>query len=646
MRLVLLFALFFSLSDHDVFAQQADPGEHIVQLVYDDLALPDSARAKLISLLQQFPHDTTSITVQPADQTYTKLIQNHFFLSGKTDRFSVAAMIHSVMQLNNLPPSTVPWDSPPIGVSLVAPALPLHGFRTNNLADKPVFRVSGVGELLTSTASTVSDLPQLNQLPQAREARNGDLTAKLVAAPRYLANLAWKSRTTSVLPPGVRPLEDGGNIRIHLAATDSCDAKEWLGQSPLAPQLRPSLKALLTSPTTTSLLSTNTSLPLIVIDWNDSITKHGQKVTSVIKGVLADLILTDLPFHEVDLNPANNAPELRNIFNDYLNNYYCHLQGINCKAKGQKGLIDDVNAWLSSKPQAINGIATLKQLLLEAVLWKYFAASKAVVNMSFSVDSLALEILQAQFLSASHSIGIVAVSDDPGPQGTAGIPQRAASIYPNFINVTYGNYDGTLLGAGGNNRFNIIVTTAAQGCGFHYDEISPSDAGTSFAAPYVAVGVWLKTFMGIADLSATRQAIVRASHVSRALTLPSTESAGPFDLAMFLLPEIQYILAPSGLQQISSAKVFLEMTPIPGQSRTLTYEKGDQVSISFLRTTAGAIVARIRSPRIDNVSPLPVTDVMDRILLNGTVDVTLSDGGRVFHYDLKDLTDLLFEIKL
>lgn len=259
-------------------------------------------------------------------------------------------------------------------------------------------------------------------------------TAKELLDPRSLAKEAWKLGATSPLPPGVLPLEDGGNIQIHLADTTQCRGQQWLMASPFYSQLRASIAdTLAQSEKHAQLLSTASTLPLIVLDWNDSDKKHGQKVVSVVKYLLHQLNMDDLPFHEVDLNPTNNSVELQAIFTEYLNNYYCSLQGIDCKSKGQRGLIDDTTQWLKSKPKATNGIASLKQLLLEAVLWKYFSASKAVVNMSFSIDSLALEIMQAQFLAASHSIGVAAASDDPQPEGTVGIPQRAASIYPNFL---------------------------------------------------------------------------------------------------------------------------------------------------------------------------------------------------------------------
>jgi hypothetical protein len=617
------------------------PRRHSIQLVYDDATLSDSARAKLISILaHQPPGDLKTVTVTRADQGITKLVQNNFNLSGITDRLSVREMAASIMAMNHLTSGYLV-----VGQTLAAPGLPSRVYRTDDLA-KPSFRVAAAGSTQIVVAKTPNDLRQSDQLPVAADPRNGNLTAKGLADPEYLADLAWKSGSTPVLPIGVMPLEDGGNIQIHLADASQCTSQEWLPSSPFYTQLQASMTAFLAQTGKHDLLlSGAAALPLIVIDWNDDDKKHGQKVTSVIKYVLAQLGVGDLPFHEVDLNPANNAVELKGIFTDYLNNYYCTLQGINCKLSGQKGLIDDVSKWLNSKPKSVNGIASVKQLLLEAVLWKYFDSSRAVVNMSFSVDSLALEILQAQFLAASHSVGIVAASDDSEAEGTAGIPQRAASIYPNFLNVTYGNTDGTILGGFSNSTFNVIVTTVAQGCGFSYGDIVASDAGTSFAAPYVSAGIWLNALMHGGDTSTVRRDLVEASDVSRAAQSPRVESSGTFNLPTFFLPGTYYVIDGQGAATvISSGKLEVVSSDDSGGMIDQTFVSGSQVTIAFIND--GAIVrARIRTLRKGADSPLPVAEVSERVVTNATLDAVVAGNGSAAHYDLARIKSSVVEVK-
>jgi hypothetical protein len=614
---------------------------HTVQLLYDDSKLSGSSRAKLISLLAALPPgDLGTITVTDQDKGMTKLIQNHYHLSGITDKLSVDALAGSIHSLNNLTS-----DDLVAGQTLRVPGLPPRVYRKNNLP-KPVFRVAPSGFKAITVASAPEDLQQTKTLTVASEPRNGDLTAKELSDPRHVADLAWKLGPTSLLPPGVMPLEDGGNIQIRLADSAQCVSQQWLSSSPSYSELLASMTTFLAQTRNHDLLlSGSAHLPLIIIDWNDGVQKHGQKVTSVVRYVLNQLGVADLPFHEVDLNPANNAAELQTIFTAYLQNYYCALQGIDCKSQGQKALIDDVSQWLKSKPQSVNGIASLKQLLLEAVLWKYFSASRAVVNMSFSVDSIAMEILQAQFLSASHSVGIVAASDEPQPEGTAGIPQRAASIYPNFINVTYGNRDGTILGGSTNNNFNVIVTTIAQGCGFSYADISAPDAGTSFATPYVSTAVWLRALMNGTDTSTVRRDLVEASDVSRAAELPQVESSGAFDLATFLLPQAYDVVNSQGVtEEVASGTLRIVSNKDTGGTIDETFTSGEHVNIAFVHDGA-ALKARIRTLRNAANPPLPVAEVSERTIANATLDIALPGAGITRHYDTTGIESSVEEVK-
>lgn len=615
-------------------------GNHTIHLLYDDSILSDSARAKLIALLaKQPPGDLKTITVTPQDQGITKLIQNNFHLSGITDKLSVDALASAIRALNGLASDTVI-----AGQTLRAPGLPSHVYRTNE-QDKPAFRVATIGAKAITVGAAPEDLRANKGLPAAPQPRNGDLTAKEIADPQQLAELAWRS-VAPVLPQGVFPLEDGGNVDIHLADASQCMAQQWLTTSPFYDDLHSSMNTYLAQPGNhTLLINGASSLPLVVIDWNDDVKKHGQKVTSVVKYLLNQLGVSDLTFHEVDLNPTNNSAELKTIFTDYLNDYYCSLQGIDCKSKGQKALIDDVSGWLKTKPQSVNGIASLKQLLLEAVLWKYFSSSRAIVNMSFSVDSLALEILQAQFLAASHSVGVVAASDDSQPQGTAGIPQRAASIYPNFLNVTYGNADGTILGGFSNSSYNIIVTTIAQGCGFTYADISNGDAGTSFAAPYVATALWLRSLMNNGDTSTLRRDLVEASDVSRSAQLPQVESSGTFDLATLLLPSSSYLLNSQGAA-IGIVSGTLRVVSMKDTGGTIdeSFTTGEHVSIAFVKR-GGTLLARIRTLRNGAASPLPIAEANERVVQDVSLDIVVRGAANATHYDRTKIASSVVEVK-
>lgn len=148
----------------------AAPEHHTIHLVYNDATLPDTARAKLISILaHQPPGDLKTITVPSADNGITKFIQNHFHLSGVTDSFSVAALAMSIRSLNNLTD-----DKLVEGQTLLVPAIPLHVFRWNKL-EQPAFRVAGIGAKAMTAAAVPKELQEANFLPDAIVPRNGDL---------------------------------------------------------------------------------------------------------------------------------------------------------------------------------------------------------------------------------------------------------------------------------------------------------------------------------------------------------------------------------------------------------------------------------------------------------------------------------------
>jgi hypothetical protein len=613
--------------------------DHTVYLLYDDSELTDSARAKLISLLASQPSANRKIlTVTEQDQGITKLIQNNYHLSGITDQQSVGALASIIRSVNGLASDRIV-----VGQALEAPSVPTRAYRIDH-RDQPAFRVAPFGSEDIAIANGIADLREDNKLTVASEPRQGDLTAKELSDPHVLADLAWKLGSTPLLPAGVLPIEDGGDVKIWLASSAPCDPQQWLDRSPLYSQLKSSLSLFLRQPGNRDLLHSRAAdLPLIVIDWNDSTAKHGQKVTSVVSSILNQLDVNNISVTEVDLNPTANSSQLKAIFSDYLNNYYCALQGIDCKSKGQKALIADVNRWLNSKPQATAGIATLKQLLLEAVLWKFFATQKTVVNMSFSIDSLALEILQAQFLAASRSVGVAAASDNSQPEGTAGIPQRAASVYPNFLNVTYGNTDGTVLGGFSSDTFNILVTTMAQGCGFRYGDIAPTDAGTSFAAPYVATAIWLRALMTGSDLSTVRRDIVEASDVSQNPNLPQIESSGPFDLASFLLPSAFAVVNSNGSSDpITQGELSMLSTKSTGGTIQETFSSGEHITIAFVHV-GSALKARIRRFRSGG-TPIPIAEVEERLVSDVVLDARLLNGTNI-HKDKDDVYSSIVELR-
>ena len=364
----------------------------------------------------------------------------------------------------------------------------------------------------------------------------------------------------------------------------------------------------------------------MIVDWNSTPTNHGKKVASVARATLSKLGLTEFGVTEVDLNPANNRATLTDIFEDFVQHDYCSSQG----CEGSKGIVEESRSWLRTNPRATSAnTIPVKQLVLEAVLWRYFKKQPSWVNMSFSVASPALEILQAAFFSNPHSFGFSAANDAGFPESSAGIPQRAATLYSNFVNVTYANADGTLIGGYSNQLANMIVSVVAPGCGFDYGSIKPSDAGTSYASPYVAVAAWIKFLLDKVGPSDMRKQLISASLLSATPSGLEVESGGLFDLPTLLLPQGYVLFAADGtLIPIRNGTMTISYkTPaVTGRhlEATVPIQAGEGVSVSlFLRT--GALFARVRRFRPGNPMP-PLTDTYEWEVTRLALTATDSNG--------------------
>lgn len=368
------------------------------------------------------------------------------------------------------------------------------------------------------------------------------------------------------------------------------------------------------------LIGRATSVPLVIIDWISSSEEHGEKVRSVVDYLLHEFGLS-LPITLIDLNPTHSRRTLSPILSEFEKEYYCPKMGIDCGRK-EPSEVTDARKWIAGRHSAEGGVANVNQLVLEALLWKYFHQERAWVNMSFSIDSLSLQILQADFLATSHSFGISAANDDRLPESPVGVPQRAASVYTNFVNVTYATREGVLLGGETNPLYSVIVTAAGQGCGFDFEHIRKSDEGTSFASPYVAAVSWIKYLIDGVDETRMRKALVDASSVAATPNQLEIESAGIFDPARLLLKQPTSIVAMSDGSEktYASIRLTLRYKKHDGSPVQEDFKTGEGTAITFVRI--GAILkARVRRMRTSQ-PPIPVTDTEEFEVVSATLQTS------------------------
>ena len=461
----------------------------------------------------------------------------------------------------------------------------------------------------------------------------GSIVVKDLADSGELVDQAWQTRE-AVLPPGVHAFGDGGETRIVLAQASArpCDGMEgWITSSAFFSEMQARIAELRQDGAQLEAVRKRAeATPLVIIDWNFGANNHGSKVVDTAKFVLARFGLPELAVGYVDLNPANTGSDqasLGRIFEDFKDHYYCVRPGIDCKKKAQAALLKESEKWLSSQPDMRADDLRVNQLVLEAVLWRYFNQRSTWVNMSFSIDSRPIEVLQNDYLHASSSFGVAAAGNDRGqPTSSGGVPQKAAAIYANFVNVTFGTRQGELLGSTTNLDAKAPVTILGPGCGYQGTSIKPTESGSSFSSPYVAAVAWLKFLLDETGHDHMRNSLIRASWLPpfRARSLLQIESAGIFDAPRLLAPDRPHVQFKDGtIKTISSGKMTITYRKPSGGSATEDFLPGENTSITAY-SSAGRLYAIIRTPRTPPEMVPPFADAKEveitSLVLHGKTD--------------------------
>ena len=602
--------------------------EHLF-IVYDDSILSAASRLELAKLVTGRARRILA-EIKPEDISPERFIRRVYHLStlNRNSR-PTAEYLKDVISREN-----TEFDMLSPGATISVPALPPRVY-TRNDNPKTMIRVANNSGAIAAAAS-IQQLGNTDGLQPLRDAREGVLTAIEIDDPRSLAESAWARGIQALLPRGAHAMDPGGEIQLHLAAAgEQCNEdSDWIEVSPFRPTMKERFDALLrndTSANDTKLRAKR--MPLVIVDWFGEPIRHGEKVLSVAKYVLNKAGLNDLSIIKVDLNPdnpsnrapANNNLSLSGIFEEFLGEYYCPQHSMNCNSRGGKAIVGDARKWLTSKPTVINGIVSVNQLVFEAVLWKYLNKIPSFVNVSFAIQSGSLEVMQASYLASAKGFIVAAASNSAGGEAPGWIPQRAASVYPNFANVTYGFIDGKVLGATTNSRYNVIVTAMAPGCGFNYDQIKPGDTGTSFASPYVTTAAWLKFLIDGVSPSAMRRELVASSLPYPSDAATETEGAGFFDSAR-LLSKPSYLICIRGeYMAIKKAVLVLDYRkPVSGLIATEPFATGDDANLSFFRRQ-GKLIARVRRYRT-LPPPLPLTNLDEYEVTRVMLEVSYPTG--------------------
>jgi len=578
-----------------------------VRLVYDDSKLTDDSRAKLIEILAaDAPREQwKKAAVAPDESTLAAFIEKTYAISRSENSKSFEALHRLIREAN--------------------PSVP------ENLAPKSVLAIPPV------------------------PVRGAGAQSAALMNPARLAEQAWSSEKP-VLPPGVHPIDNNGVVWVELlqAANDHlgepCDGPAgWLTNSPFYAAMKARIENFKKNKDAFQyLLDKSKLIPLVVIDWSSESNPHGQKTYSAAKSVLASLGLTQFAVQFVDLNPKNDYQTLADIFSDYRTQFYCAQQGSTCGDDHEDAYTRAAEAWLKSPaPEgaaAAKGEIRVNQLVLESVLWKYFKNKRAWVDMPFTVDSRAVEMMQRDYFEDSESMGIAAADDRPGPESARGVPQRAAGVYRGFVNVTYGTQTGEIEGAYSDAENKLPVTVEAPGCGYEFEALQPSDRGTSLASAYVAAWAWLRNLMDNTAEYALRTFLMMSRWIPPTPQPLDIEGAGAFDPARLIVPHAPEVLGNDGaIIKMGDAMLTLRYKDDSGNEASRKLHYGDnRMGIAFLRI-GGKIIARVQEFEPNG---FPIARTYDLELTGLTFTASTYEGTPLSAADLQEFVAKYSEIYL
>jgi hypothetical protein len=273
---------------------------------------------------------------------------------------------------------------------------------------------------------------------------------------------------------------------------------------------------------------------LAILDFNFD-GGHGAEVLSAARTLLIALGIPELGdrIDPIELNPAANGGKARQTLTDLFRQYL--------KDYGTDHGVSDVIAqpgalWIVTSDSGTDAAAaTIEAVVLQAALW-HAASTSHWLSLSWWTRK-AVTIYPPDwdaFVDSNSVFGVAAAGNDGQELGRLMEPQRSASSFGTWLNVTYGSRDGALTD-GNRTRADggALVDTIGPGCGYSLAPLTLDASGSSYASPFVAAAAWLKHLLDGTTAAQMRREIWFASTlVPQART--AVDSSGVFDAAQLL----------------------------------------------------------------------------------------------------------------
>lgn len=538
-----------------------------VRLVFDEQNMSDAVRAEVYKLIADSVPESEWPTLQLTSATSVLSLLNEYFDiystgDGKAPR--TQKVLADMIAGANERVSSVAAPIAPGAIQV--PPVPIRAYSRyakNEVASRRFDPEAMTYETRSAKGVMIerrgdSDVPRVDE---ALAFRRGKTTAVVLSV-----NASLRRRVQAIAASqAVIALDDAEDdtATVRLLAQDpaaTCDsATTWLASSPY----RSSMKLGMTPAAVAQIEARAVNVPLTVIDWNVKGDGHGAKVRAVVKEVLHELGLDALDQHvkEIELNPVRNRDGLRVLLATY-------KAKVVAKSPDMASIFTPAEQWVEAHVPLDENSSTQKvpSLLLQAIFSDQFMRPQAL-NFSFTTDSVALTILDSQFMGKAMAFAAFAAGNSGLPASPLLKPQAEAFQWPTVVNVTHGRADGAIDGDITNDKFKVIVSLVAPGCGYTTAPLRQSDIGSSFASPYVATAAWVRMLQGV-PAAAIKRSLITASLPASAVG-KRVESGGLFDPALFFLEPAPHMLTSQG--------AFLELSSLKFK---MTYE-ADGVDITI-----------------------------------------------------------------
>lgn len=377
-----------------------------------------------------------------------------------------------------------------------------------------------------------------------------------------------------------------------------------------------------------------------IIDWNFK-DGHGAKVRSVVEKTLNDFGLNLKDYiREIDLAPHyENSDTLKKYVREY-------TEYLKDEVQIDAGLVDELKheaiTWINENKfeqgkdpfkqeesffdQGKNSkIKKIHEFILYAALYqpiKFIVDGShgpkhkfATINVSLEVESVAVRVLLEKQLwryVGDNRFAIFAAAGSGHswqPLSPFDVPQTLATNFVDVYNIAALDCDGlngtsSMTLEGYSTSYPPPVHIVAQGCGFEYGSIVPSDYGSSFASPLVATTFWVRKLLHNNQALTIKDLINSTVPTVNSSVLHRSKFGGFFDQYAALIQAESFVFEKGALHAVESCSGNIQFESQPwiifsssDQKYSSSYEQIELAPVTCMGDKSDCIWVRYKNKK-------------------------------------------------